>query len=107
MGCLSHSTQLFDEAPSFSGRPTAHLTIQRSPARPRRSTYGFFPVNTIVDAGEAGELEVDRGAFAALYGQGSIVYKGTLSQADVTTLVERILLSARVRRRFKQVFKSQ
>lgn len=66
-------------------------------------TYGFLPVDTLIDAGEAGALEVGRDEFTALYDSGEVLYKGGLSSADVTALVAKIVASARVRRRFKQM----
>lgn len=65
--------------------------------------YGFFPANTVIDAGESGQLDVGRAEFATLYEGGAVVYKGVLTDDDVAALVKVILASARVSRRFKQI----
>lgn len=66
-------------------------------------TYAFFPVNTLIDAGEAGQLEVGRDEFVALYSNGAVVYQGALSDADTAALVAKIMACVRVSRRFKQM----
>jgi hypothetical protein len=66
-------------------------------------TYPWFPLNTILDTGSAGELTVESDEFAALYARGEVIYKGALSDHDVAALVVKIKNSLRVNRRFKQV----
>jgi hypothetical protein len=66
-------------------------------------TYSYLPVDTILDAGEAGQLAVGREEFAALYDAGEIVHRGWLSNEDIALLMTKIMSSLRVSRRFKQM----
>jgi hypothetical protein len=70
-------------------------------------TYDFFPLTTLIDAGEAGQLDIGRDEFVALYQSGAVEYKGVLSDADVATLVAKIGASTRVSRRLKQLLTGQ
>ena len=67
------------------------------------NSYEFFDLDTLIDTGEAGQLEVGRDEFVALYAGDSLIYKGTLTDADVTTLMNKITSSRRVARRVKQI----
>ena len=65
--------------------------------------YTFFPSDTLIDAGTAGEREVGRDEFVALYQADSVVYQGVLTDAHRDELVGKILASRRVSKRFKQM----
>jgi hypothetical protein len=64
-------------------------------------SYDCFSVDTLIDAGTAGELEVGRNEFVALYESDALVYEGTLSDADLAALLAKIKMSRRVSRRTK------
>ena len=68
-----------------------------------KGSYGFLPVDTLIDAGTAGEREVGRDEFVALYNQGSVVYQGTLNGAHCADLIQRITASRRVSTKLKRV----
>lgn len=69
-------------------------------------TYEFFPADTLIDVSAAGEFDIGRDEFAALYEKGALIYQGRLSDGDVSTLVAMILTCPRVPRRFKQTLTS-
>ena len=66
-------------------------------------SYDFLAVETLIDAGTAGEREVGRDEFVALYNQGSVVYQGVLNDAHINDLIEKIIASRRVSLRLKQL----
>lgn len=45
--------------------------------------YECFDVDTLIDTGEAGELDIGRDAFVALYESDALLYKGALTEAHV------------------------
>lgn len=65
--------------------------------------YECFDRHTVIDAGDAGQLDVGRDEFVELYESGSLIYKGVLSDPDLTELVSKIVASKRVSRRVKQL----
>jgi hypothetical protein len=69
----------------------------------KSGSYGFFALDTLIDSGEAGELEIDRAAFAALYDSEAVLYRGCLNDQDVAELMRKIGESRRVARRVKQI----
>lgn len=77
------------------------VDLQHLPA----GSYDFLPADTLIDVGDAGQLEVGREDFIALYESDAVVYKGALSEAHLAELVEKILACPRVARRFKQILK--
>lgn len=68
-----------------------------------KGSYGFLPVDTLIDAGTAGEREVGRAEFVALYNQESVVYQGTLNDAHCADLIQRITASRRVSTKLKRI----
>jgi hypothetical protein len=66
-------------------------------------SYDCFPVETLIDAGEAGQLDVGRDQFIALYESGELIYKGVLSEADLGEVLARIKTSRRVARNVKRL----
>lgn len=66
-------------------------------------SYPFLSLPTLIDVGEAGQLDIEQAAFIALYESGQVAYLGNLSHTDVAGLVGKILSSRRVSGRFKQV----
>jgi hypothetical protein len=66
-------------------------------------SYGCFNLDTLIDAGDAGQLDVGLDEFVALYESGALIYRGTLSQGDVEQLVAKVLASRRVARRVKSI----
>ena len=70
-------------------------------------SYDCFPVDTLIDAGEAGELEVGRDEFVALYNNDALIYRGALSERDLGDLLARVKASRRVSRRVKQLLTGQ
>lgn len=71
-----------------------------------RGSYGFLPVDTLIDAGTAGEREVGRDEFIALYNQGSVVYQGALDDSHCVDLLQRITASRRVSTKLKRIIGS-
>ncbi len=69
-------------------------------------TYDFFALDTVIDAGTAGEREIDRDALVALYESDAVVYQGTLGEAHCAELLVKVAASRRVSRRCKQVLSS-
>lgn len=65
--------------------------------------YAFFPLETSMDAGTAGQTDVGTAELRALYDGGSVLYQGSLTTEDVGGLMEKIRLSPRVSRRVKAV----
>ena len=65
--------------------------------------YDCFQLETLVDAGTAGEREVGREQLEALYDSGGVVYKGCLTEQHYATLVAKIANSARASRKVKRV----
>lgn len=88
------------EKPKHAAHPFP-VDFQHLPA----GSYDFLPVDTLIDVGDAGELEVGREEFIALYECDAVVYKGALSDAHLDELVGKILACPRVARRFKQMLK--
>lgn len=68
-----------------------------------QGSYGFLPVDTLIDAGTAGEREVGRAEFVALYNQESVVYQGRLNDAHCADLIQRITASRRVSTKLKRI----
>jgi hypothetical protein len=66
-------------------------------------TYDCFAVDTLIDAGDAGQLQIGRDEFVRLYETDEVIYKGCLSEADINALMDRIVASRRVATRVKQV----
>ena len=66
-------------------------------------TYECFDVATLIDAGDAGQLDVGRDEFIALYNSGALLYKGVLNDANIEELMKKIAASRRVPRRIKQI----
>jgi len=73
--------------------------LQHLPA----ASYDFLPVDTLIDVGDAGQLEIGRDEFVALYESDAVVYKGVLDASHLAELMAKILASARVARRFKRI----
>lgn len=71
--------------------------------RVHAGAYECFDVETVIDVGEAGQLDVGRDEFVALYEKGELIYKGVLSDSDVSQLLTKIVSSRRVARRVKQL----
>ena len=88
------------EKPKHAAHPFP-VDLQHLPA----GSYDFLPVETLIDAGDAGELEVGRDEFIALYESDAVIYKGALTDAHLNELVDKILACPRVARRFKQLLK--
>jgi hypothetical protein len=65
--------------------------------------YECFTVDTLIDAGTAGELEIGRDEFVALYESDALIYKGVLSDTDLAQLMARVRRSPRVSRKVKQL----
>lgn len=65
--------------------------------------YPFFPLATVLDASEAGELELERDELVALYNSDAVRHVGSLRDEHVAALMERIAACWRVSRRVKQV----
>jgi hypothetical protein len=81
----------------------AHSPFANDLFRIAAGSYAFFPQETLIDVGVAGELEIGRAEFEGLYEADEVVYKGVLTDVDVAALVEMILASRRVSTRFKRV----
>lgn len=77
--------------------------IQRLPA----GSYNGFDLETLMDAGDAGQLDIGRDELIALYQAGGLVYKDTLSEQHVEELMAKIAASRRVARRVKHVLAVQ
>ena len=71
--------------------------LQRLPA----ADYESFDMETLVDAGDAGQLDVGREEFVALYESGELIYKGALSPQHMEELMSKIAASRRVPRMVK------
>lgn len=67
------------------------------------NAYDCFDAETILDAGNAGQREVDLEQLKALYERQDVVYRGCLTDADCAALMERIARSPRASRRIKQI----
>jgi hypothetical protein len=65
--------------------------------------YECFQLETLVDAGTAGEREVGREQLQALYESGRVAYKGCLTGQDCAALVVKIASSARASRKVKRL----
>jgi hypothetical protein len=85
--------------PSKEPAGTYAQDILRIPAK----AYDFFPVDTFIDAGKAGDLEIGRDEFSVQYERNAVLYKGKLTSEDTDVLVKMILASPRVARRFKRM----
>ena len=66
-------------------------------------TYECFTVDTLIDAGDAGQLEIGRDEFVKLYESDEVIYKDCLSEGHIKELVDRIVSSRRVAKRLKQI----
>ena len=86
------------EKPKHAGHPFP-ADLHRVPA----GAYPCFVLDTLIDAGDAGQLEIGRDELSALYANRTLIYKGSLSQSDVTVLTAKIVASRRVSRRVKQI----
>jgi hypothetical protein len=65
--------------------------------------YDFLTVDTLIDAGEAGQLEVGREEFVALYQGDTLICKGSLNNQHAQELMSKIAASRRVSGRVKQM----
>lgn len=81
----------------------AHHPRQQDLFRIQGGAYAFFPVDTLIDVGTAGDLEFECAAFRRLYELGDVTYVGALSDNDTAALMAGIVNCARVRRRVKQM----
>lgn len=70
-------------------------------------TYDCFTTDTLIDAGDAGQLEVGRDEFVKLYETNEVIYQGCLSDADIKALIDRIVASKRVARRVKHILRGE
>jgi len=66
-------------------------------------SYAFFPVDTLVDVGTAGDLEYERDAFKGLFERGDVTYVGALTDNDMSALMAAIVDCAKVRGRVKRM----
>jgi hypothetical protein len=77
--------------------------LQHLPA----GAYDCFTVDTLIDAGDAGQTNIGREEFVALYESEGLIYKGCLSEAHIKELVDKILASRRVSGLMKRVLAGQ
>lgn len=66
-------------------------------------SYSFLGSETLIDVSEAGEFDVGRDEFQALYDNGDLLFKGQLTDSHVEQLIRMILACPRVPRRFKRI----
>jgi hypothetical protein len=69
----------------------------------KAGSYECFDLDTLIDAGDAGQLDIGREELIALYQSGALAYKGTLTEQDSQELMSKIAASRRVSRRLKQI----
>lgn len=70
--------------------------------RIKAGTYPFFPVDTLLPIATAGDAEIDREKFHALYERGAIAYMGRLGEAHVQEILMAIDACPTVTKRFKK-----
>ena len=74
--------------------------------KPKFIVVLFFSTDTLIDAGQAGELEIDKEQFAALYETDGLMYRGCLNDQTMNDLLAKISASRRVVQRVKQMLAS-
>lgn len=65
-------------------------------------SYDFFSLTTLLPIATAGQTDIDRDSFVALYDSNEIKCVGCLSEADAAQIIADIKACPLVQRRFKQ-----